>query len=59
LSPLTVGHQLAALNIIDAGTFANADGSRQPSQLELDVAKHQATCVRSPRMSRLQHSTIF
>jgi len=26
-----------------AGTFANADGSRQPSQLELDVAKHQAT----------------
>jgi hypothetical protein len=40
--------------IIDAGTYSSIDGSRQPSQLELDIAKHQATCVRSPRVSRLQ-----
>jgi hypothetical protein len=27
------------------GTYSNTTGARQPSQLELDVAKHQATCV--------------
>ena len=26
-----------------AGTFSNSDGSRQPSRIELDIAKHQAT----------------
>jgi NAD(P)H dehydrogenase (quinone) len=24
-----------------AGTFAGADGSRQPSEIELDIARHQ------------------
>ena len=27
------------------GTFSDVDGHRQPSQVELDIAKHQATCV--------------
>ena len=26
-------------------TFSDVDGRRQPSQVELDIAKHQATCV--------------
>ena len=30
---------------IESGTFSSVDGSRQPSQIELDIAKHQATCV--------------
>ena len=30
---------------ICSGTFSNVTGARQPSQIELDIAKHQATCV--------------
>ena len=29
----------------DSGTYSDADGHRQPSQVELDIATHQATCV--------------
>ena len=29
----------------DSGTYSDIDGHRQPSQVELDIAKHQATCV--------------
>lgn len=28
-----------------AGTLAGADGSRQPSKLELDFAQHQVRCA--------------
>ena len=37
----------------DSGTYAGTDGSRQPSQIELDVAKHQATCVRIVQRSSI------
>jgi hypothetical protein len=30
---------------INLGTYSNVDGSRQPSRIELDIAKHQATCA--------------
>jgi hypothetical protein len=33
------------LVFFNSGTFASVDGSRQPSRIELDIAKHQATCV--------------
>jgi len=37
----------------DSGTYSGIDGSRQPSQIELDVAKHQATCVRIVQRSSI------
>lgn len=45
------------LNLVQgASTFAGADGSRQPSELELDYAEHQVSrticCSIGPLISR-------